>query len=170
MTEDQGQVQTEEKTPKDAVIAAEEDLLDAIELYGVTPENALLREEYMNFPGPLLTKARRLREIIYSFEGLGEDYLASLATTLKQTEKGVAVTWLQALSEQDLKASSSGFDEYVIAQEDLLGAVEDYATMLWQGKYGEVSGKARALRRAVAEHEHLGEDYLDDSSIGALDA
>ena len=133
------------------VIEAEEAFLDAIEVYAVGRADVMaqgsghVRDEEAAFPPELVRKAHRLREIIYACEGLGENYLEGL-------DKVAAA--------QSPDAPLSVRDEYMVAQEDLLGAVEDYSALLWGGAYAEVSEKAHALRVAVAEAEGLGPDYL----------
>jgi hypothetical protein len=160
----------EEMSSGDKVIQAEESLLDAIEVYAALMENKLLVEEYMNFPSSIVVKARRLREIIWAHEGLGTDYLAGLQMAFAKAPK--MPEGVQVMTEEDFKASSNGLDEYILAQEDLLAAIEDFGMLLWQGKYSEITTLARELRQAVAEREGLGEGYVDDSAgamAGVLD-
>ena len=148
-----------DKPARDQVIEAEEALLDAIEIYTVGQADVLRQgsghvgNEEAAFPPELVTRAHRLREIIYACEGLGADYLEGLERV--------------AATQPD--APLSVRDEYMVAQEDLLGAIEDYSALLWGGAYPEITEKARALRVAVAEAEGLGPDYLRPPTMVVAD-
>ena len=161
----------EEMDPRDVVMEAEEALLDAIEVYAAGTENKLLLEEYMNFPAPLVQKSRRLREIIYACEGLGKDYLQGIEMASMQTAAVAPESGILVLTEKELQDPLPVRDEYLVAQEDLLGAIDDYSHLLWQGRYSDITRLGRNLREAVALHEGLGEDYLAEggpmmSSVG----
>ena len=167
----------EEMNSRDAVINAEEALLDAIEIYKVGQSEAMhqgvlrVSDEVVLFPSSVSDKAQRLRQIIYIFEGLGRDYLVGIDRASMQAEK--ESLGVQVLTDEELRGPLPARDEYVIAQEDLLGTIEDYALTAWRGDYSEITRKAQNLREAVALHEGLGEDYLNKSTEslrGGLDA